>query len=117
MRMLYGRTNRNLPSRFLKEIPLELCNSFGVSVRTYNVTQPSSSFTPTSANKSSFINKPQKAQSSGAYSVGMTVKHNTFGEGLILKTTPMGNDTLLEIAFSQVGTKKIMAGFAKLTII
>jgi DNA helicase-2/ATP-dependent DNA helicase PcrA len=47
----------------------------------------------------------------------MRVKHNTFGTGMILKTTPMGNDTLLEIAFDTVGTKKIMAGFAKLTII
>jgi DNA helicase-2/ATP-dependent DNA helicase PcrA len=36
---------------------------------------------------------------------------------MILGVTPMGNDTLLEIAFDTVGTKKIMAGFAKLTIL
>ena len=47
----------------------------------------------------------------------MQVRHNAFGVGMILSTTPMGNDTLLEIAFENVGTKKIMAGFAKLTII
>ena len=117
MRMLYGQTKRNLPSRFLKEIPLELCNSSGVTVRTHNITQPASSFTPTSANKSSFIKKPDNKNLNSAYSAGMTVKHNTFGTGMILKTTPMGNDTLLEIAFDTVGTKKIMAGFAKLTII
>ncbi len=117
MRMLYGQTKRNLPSRFLKEIPLELCNSSGVNVRNYNVSQQTATFTPTSANKSSFISKPQKTQQASAYAVGMTVKHNTFGTGMILNTTPMGNDTLLEIAFDSVGTKKIMAGFAKLTII
>ena len=44
----------------------------------------------------------------------MQVEHNTFGKGLILKVTPMGNDAMLEIAFDTVGTKKIMAGFAKL---
>ncbi|MBE6780455.1 MAG: ATP-dependent DNA helicase PcrA [Ruminococcaceae bacterium] len=116
LRMLYGRTNRNLPSRFLKEIPLELCNSSGVNVKTFNVTPAAPAYKPTAANTSSFIKKPVKPSES-SYKVGMTVKHNTFGVGMILSTTPMGNDTLLEIAFDSVGTKKIMAGFAKLTII
>ncbi len=116
-RMLYGQTKRNLPSRFLKEIPLELCNSSGVNVRTYNVSQSTPSFTSTSASKSSFIKEAPKAKTDSVYKVGMSVKHNTFGTGMILSTTPMGNDTLLEIAFDKVGTKKIMAGFAKLTII
>ena len=35
---------------------------------------------------------------------------------MIISVTPMGNDSLLEIAFENVGTKKIMAGFAKLII-
>ncbi len=117
LRMLYGQTKRNLPSRFLKEIPLELCNSSGVNVRTYNVTQSAPSFVPTSANKSSFIKEAPKVKTELLYKVGMSVKHNTFGTGMILGATPMGNDTLLEIAFDKVGTKKIMAGFAKLTII
>ena len=116
MRMLYGRTNRNLPSRFLKEIPLECCETSGVTTRTYNVSVPTPSYTPSNASRSSF-NKPAAKTTQSTYSVGMTVKHLTFGTGMILSTTPMGNDTLLEIAFDKVGTKKIMAGFAKLTII
>ena len=47
--------------------------------------------------------------------MGDRVSHRTFGEGCILTATPMGNDTLLEIAFEQVGTKKLMANFARLT--
>ena len=39
----------------------------------------------------------------------------TFGSGVILSVTPTGSDTLLEIAFDNVGTKKIMANYAKLT--
>ena len=116
LRMLYGRTTRNLPSRFLKEIPIELCNSSGVNLRTFNVTPTAPAYKPTAANTSSFIKQPVKTADS-PYKVGMTVKHNAFGVGMILSTTPMGNDTLLEIAFDNVGTKKIMAGFAKLTII
>ncbi len=117
LRMLYGRTNRNLPSRFLKEIPLELCNSSGVNQRSYSYVAPAPTFAATSANKSSFIKDTTKNKTDSVYKVGMSVKHNTFGVGMILSTTPMGNDTLLEIAFDKVGTKKIMAGFAKLTII
>lgn len=57
------------------------------------------------------------AKSSGAaasYSVGDTVRHKTFGTGVILSANPMGNDMLLEIAFDRAGTKKLMANFAKL---
>ena len=45
---------------------------------------------------------------------GDRVLHGTFGEGTILSSTPMGNDALLEIAFDEQGTKKIMANFARL---
>ena len=33
---------------------------------------------------------------------------------MVVGVTPMGNDTLLEIAFDKVGTKKLMANFARL---
>ncbi len=46
---------------------------------------------------------------------GDLVAHKVFGPGRILSVTPMGNDSLLEIAFDRVGVKKIMANFARLT--
>ena len=45
---------------------------------------------------------------------GDSVLHKAFGTGVILSVTPMGNDSLLEIAFQKVGTKKLMANFARL---
>ena len=36
---------------------------------------------------------------------------------MIISVTPMAGDELLEIAFDTVGTKKLMAGYAKLTVI
>ena len=48
------------------------------------------------------------------YNVGDTVRHKTFGTGVILSVKPMGNDNLLEVAFDRAGTKKLMANFAKL---
>ena len=53
-------------------------------------------------------------KNSETYAVGERVQHKTFGEGLVLSITPMGGDTLLEIAFDRVGTKKLMSNFAKL---
>lgn len=61
--------------------------------------------------------KPAKsapAKSTETYKIGDSVKHRAFGTGVILKVTPMGNDSLLEIAFEKAGTKKVMANFAKL---
>ena len=50
-----------------------------------------------------------------AFSTGDRVHHNTFGDGTVLTTRPMGGDILYEIAFDTVGTKKLMATYVKLT--
>jgi DNA helicase-2/ATP-dependent DNA helicase PcrA len=34
--------------------------------------------------------------------------HTAFGRGMVLTVTKIGVDALLEIAFDQVGTKKLM---------
>ena len=39
---------------------------------------------------------------------GEMVVHKAFGKGMILTLTPMGNDALIEVAFDNVGTKKLM---------
>ena len=39
---------------------------------------------------------------------GDSVEHRTFGRGMVLAVTPMGNDAMVEIAFDGVGTKKLM---------
>ena len=48
------------------------------------------------------------------YRAGDTVIHKVFGKGMVVSAKPMSGDTLLEIAFEKVGTKKLMANFAKL---
>jgi DNA helicase-2/ATP-dependent DNA helicase PcrA len=41
-------------------------------------------------------------------SSGDQIRHKTFGDGLVISVTPMGGDALIEVAFEQVGTKKLM---------
>ena len=48
------------------------------------------------------------------FKAGDTVSHRVFGDGVVSRVTPMGNDMLLEIAFQKVGTKKLMAKMANL---
>ena len=40
---------------------------------------------------------------------GDMVQHNAFGRGMVLSVMKAGNDALLEIAFDQIGTKRLMA--------
>ena len=62
------------------------------------------------------IRKPAAAPApSFDFNCGDRVKHKTFGNGTLVAKTPMGSDFLLEVQFDTVGTKKIMANFAKLT--
>ena len=40
---------------------------------------------------------------------GDMVMHHAFGRGMVLTVREMGGDALLEIAFDDIGTKKLMA--------
>ena len=117
-RMLYGRTNAALPSRFLREIPEDLVVKKGGyhSQQTtygyagyrpaYNSTQSAQqsykkelSYAATTATKTSYLELNK----------GDMVQHTAFGRGLVLSVVKMGGDALLEIAFDRIGTKKLMA--------
>lgn len=136
-RMLYGTTNRNMQSRFIGEIPDSVTvdktvrqKSFGSSSGGY-MSHFGTPAKPSKYSRSTPIDGRQKQSSSvthvfgqvandkpqGAkvdYNVGDTVRHKSFGTGVIISAQPMGNDVLMEIAFDKAGTKKVMANFAKL---
>ena len=46
-----------------------------------------------------------------AIEVGNRVRHNSFGEGMVLSVKKIGADTMYEIAFDDCGTKKLMASY------
>ena len=116
-RMLFGMTMRNLPSQFLKEIDSSL---IAVEKKQRPFGQKAVSRAPEPV-QSMFLQRQMTAQKSAKPSpsgtidlrVGDRIRHKTFGEGTILSMEKMGNDTMLEIGFDLVGTKKIMANFAR----
>jgi len=125
-RMIYGQTSYNSVSRFLEEIPKFLCeqvnrrkNTGFSSVSSFGGGTSYSSFggQGSKVNRGGIKAPPQVDRKTVAnlnFSVGESVRHTAFGEGVIIKATPMGNDMLLEINFETVGSKKVMAAFAKL---
>lgn len=113
-RMLYGTTSRNMPSRFLREIPMSVTED--VSTRAYKSPAgkiPQRIMSSQSAHKFGQAGNAA-AKPTAQYKVGDTVLHKSFGTGTILSLQPMGNDTLMEVAFDKAGTKKMMANFARL---
>ena len=122
-RMLYGRTNAALKSRFLNEIPEECVIHKGG----YRPRPEQSSFGYDSYGTAGYGTYPQyqkKAETprytipttqpkqTGTYlelNKGDMVMHAAFGKGMVLSVMKMGGDALLEIAFDDIGTKKLMA--------
>lgn len=124
-RTIHGRTTPTTASRFYREIPEEyLDDKTPKKSYTSEFTDSFNIFRRTDAKKEMFT-KPtvsktvsQNIADSDNYSsfkAGDTVEHRKFGKGKILKATPCGNDSILEIEFESVGFKRLMAAFAKIT--
>lgn len=134
-RMLYGQTSRNMPSRFLREIPSSVIDDQSVVARrSTGFTTPRTAYANASRNEhgysshnkiGSYTQSSNSAHKFGQagnaaqknnidFKVGDTVSHKSFGTGTVLTVTPMGGDMLLEVAFDKAGTKKMMANYARL---
>ncbi len=119
-RMLFGKTTRNMQSRFVKEIPdeytiIEKPNDDYRDDWTISSRRSDNDFVSSKKLEDFFAKKPvATGGSSVSFKIGDRVMHKTFGEGMIINSKKMGNDSLLEIAFDTCGTKKVMAKFAKI---
>lgn len=116
-RMIFGRTSRNMPSRFLREIPEHLLQIIDETVTAYGFAKRPERAKPVYHPEVEGTVGVHRAadQSAVDYAVGDTVDHKVFGRGRVLSMTPMAGDTLVEVSFEKKGVKKIMANFARLT--
>lgn len=141
-RLLYGQTQYNPLSRFVTEIPqkyvkTESSESYytppvksgpkvyytdreytsALGARQLQRPQSTSMSYPDFSTVSKAPVTPQPRQNpvrGEKFAPGDRVKHMTFGEGEVLSVRPMGADILYEVMFDKVGTKKLMATYAKL---
>ena len=119
-RMLYGRTSNNMPSRFLEELPKE-------PIDWQSRQEPRAEERPAASSQAGGgagtgavrhvrprrdpgFTAPVREPSGGLIQLekGDSISHRTFGKGMVLSVRPMGNDALVEVAFDNVGTKKLM---------
>ncbi len=122
MRMLYGRTQVNPISRYVNEIDPSLIEAKGgEQARPIQSSDRGAGYTPYQRPAAGSTAAPASAggftgggQKSTSFKPGDRVKHRVFGEGDVLTASAMGGDTLLEINFDRVGSKKLMANFAGL---
>ncbi|MDR0987507.1 MAG: UvrD-helicase domain-containing protein [Ruminococcus sp.] len=100
-RVLFGSTQRNAACRFLREIDKSAVQEYSVdgNIAAKPTAMPCSAKAPVDTTD---------------YNIGETVIHPKFGKGMVITAEKMGNDSMLEIAFEEVGTKKLMAAYAKL---
>ena len=138
-RMLYGKTNYNHPTRFLREISSDLLNyqglarpansSFKVSYTNSDTSKfgqgmslaqalqerkrqaaPSSISTGSLPFGKSGQSQPTKPEV--AWAIGDIAHHKKWGDGTVLAVSGSGNSQELKINFPEVGLKKVLASIA-----
>lgn len=117
-RLIYGKTQHVVPSRFINEIPENLFNS-NVSKQSIlkheletqkkdEYIRKNYNFVKQAYKTSSNVNKNTKFEDLKQIVVGDKIKHRAFGEGIVINLKPMGGDILLEIEFVEKGIKRLL---------
>lgn len=133
-RLLYGRYQSNLPSRFIDEIDRELIDYVGQSFQSRVTSQKdyrsSSTTGRSSANKvvlssnrpsrtstrstrpTRTLGKNTSAGTTENWAVGDQVDHKAWGVGTVVKVKQSKNDTVLSVAFKAQGIKELLPSLA-----
>jgi DNA helicase-2/ATP-dependent DNA helicase PcrA len=133
VRQLYGGTQMNAPSRFLREIPeecmqlLKFQNQQAFGQRAGSGSSSGGRIAPTSGKsiasapgaKGTTAATPgglPAARAGQTFTVGDKVSHAKWGAGVIVAVKGSGQDLELQVAFpSPTGIKRLLAQFAPLT--
>jgi DNA helicase-2/ATP-dependent DNA helicase PcrA len=123
VRRLYGSETYHVPSRFLREIPEALLEPVrqqsaplfggyrgaggGVPARSAPASSAGNGLRQTSLGGD--------ATGDGAWSLGQRVAHPRFGEGVILAFEGNGPNARIQVNFADLGSKWLVAQYARLT--
>jgi len=116
MRTLFGRTNMNLPSRFIKEIPVELLEGLEPAKKSTSLSQSATLGSTRLQQQRKAVMRPAVTNTGGddvEWKVGDKAEHGKWGIGTVVSVKGSGNGTELDIAFpSPNGIKRLLAQFA-----
>jgi len=98
VRRLHGRDNYGAPSRFLGEMPTDMLSEVRAGLpRAGGWSKPVSAGQPT-----------------GSIQLGGRVRHNSFGDGVVLSVEGHGEHTRVQVNFESVGNKWLVLAYANL---
>lgn len=102
-RRLHGKDNFNRLSRFVREIPTEFINE--IRLRS-SISRP--------ASYRSYGSASLVEDNSNGFHLGQRVRHNLFGEGVIVHFEGQGGSARVQVNFDQEGSKWLVLQYAKL---
>ncbi len=123
-RTLYGKTQYNRPSRFVKEIEEELLANKGNAAPTgfgssTGASGGSGTFSPKTfkaeykqAATRGVSSKQETAAAGENWQVGDKVQHKKWGQGTVVHVGGSSKDVELDVAFPSQGIKRLLAAFA-----
>ncbi|HET8731991.1 MAG TPA: DNA helicase II [Moraxellaceae bacterium] len=108
IRRLYGEEKHNAPSRFIREIPENLLQPVRAGIQHAGFTFPSAGI----ATAPSRLGGNESGD--GSFRLGQAVRHPRFGDGVILKFEGNGPNARIQVNFTDVGSKWLVAQYARL---
>ena len=117
-RTLYGESEVREPSRFLRDVPQHV---IGEGAGRRRPRQSSLGLSPgryRGRGRGPGRPAPSKAKPTEAgtarFRTGDTVRHQTFGEGVVIQSKVVGGDEEVTVAFAGAGLKRLLASLARL---
>jgi DNA helicase II / ATP-dependent DNA helicase PcrA len=131
-RMLHGQPRYGIVSRFVEEIPAELCKWIVLPDRQFEMRPSrwgggssnwnSGGGRAPQADPDRYKNTPRadfekKRPDEHPFAVGQNVRHAKFGDGVVINFEGRGLDARVQVRFASEGTKWLALQYAKLTAV
>ena len=100
-RRLHGMEMYGTPSRFIREIPEKLIHAIRPKTARYG-------------NSSGYASSHSLGEDTGVFRLGQSVRHASFGEGVIMQFEGSGAHARVQVNFSAAGSKWLVLAYAKL---
>jgi len=113
-RRMHGVDSYGAPSRFIAEIPAELVEEVRPRVQ---VSRPAYAPAPRAPSPASSPGARYLDDGPGSLRLGQRVRHQKFGDGVVLNVEGQGSNARVQVNFERQGTKWLMMGYANLEVV